>query len=141
MSGGFDPAALARMLRSMPEEQLAEGLRVNRDTLLEGVFARFGDHLTDAGRRERGAIKWKISGAETADGYDRWFVILAEGRCETGRELDLAPRVTFTVAPLDFLRLIGGAADPRRLWLTRRLGIRGDLLWAGRMPRFFRRPR
>lgn len=141
MSDGFDTASLARMLRSMPEEQVAEGLRVNRDALLGGIFERMPDQLTDAGRRERGAIQWRISGAPTGDGYDRWFVVLHEGRAEVGRDLGVKPRVTFTVGDLDFLRLVTGLADPRRLWLTRRLKIRGDLLWAGRMPRLFRTPR
>ena len=99
MSDGFDTAAPAQMLRSMPPEQIAEGLRVNRDALLGQAFARFPDQLTDAGRRERGAIQWRISGGEGAGGYDRWFVVLSEGRCETGRDLGVKPRVTFTVGP------------------------------------------
>jgi predicted lipid carrier protein YhbT len=141
MEVGFDNASLVRMLRSMPPEQIEEGLRVNREALLGQIFARFPDQLTDAGRRERGAIQWRISGADTPDGYDRWFVLLHEGRCETGKDLNVKPRVTFTVGPMDFLRLTAGLADPRRLWLTRRLKIRGDVLWAAKMPRLFRTPR
>lgn len=140
MAEGFDTASLARMVRSMPAEQLAEGVRVNREALLQGVFERLAERLTDAGRRERGAIQWRISGAESADGFDRWFVVLDGGRCETGRDLDVKPRVTLTVGPLDFLRLVTGAADPRRMWFQRRLRIRGDLIWAARMPRLFRPP-
>jgi hypothetical protein len=129
------------MLRAMPEDELAEGLRVNRDPLIAQVFGLMPGELTDAGRRERGAIQWRISGAQGGDGYDRWFVVLHEGRAEVGRDLGVKPRVTFTVGPLDFLRLATGAADPRRLLMTRRLRIRGDLIWAARMPRFFRTPR
>jgi predicted lipid carrier protein YhbT len=141
MEGGFDTAALARMLRAMPEEQLAEGIRVNREALIAQVFSLIPGQLTDAGRRERGAIQWRISGAPDGDGYDRWFVVLHEGRAEVGRDLGVKPRVTFTLGPLDFLRLVTGTVDPRRLWLTRRLRIKGDLIWAGRLPRLFRTPR
>ena len=140
MGDGFDTAALARMLRLMPPEELAEGVRVNRDALLGQAFARFGDRLSAVGRRQRGVIKWRISGAR-GGGHDRWFVVLRDGSCESGRDLDLRPRVTFTVGPLDFLRLVTGNADPARLVLSRRLRIRGDLLWAARMPRFFSIPR
>lgn len=141
MSNGFDTAALARMVRSMPPVELAEGVRVNRDAILSQAFDRFGDQVSPAGRRQRGAIKWKISGAAGADGHDRWFVVLGDGRCETGRDLAVKPRVTFTVGPLDFLRIVTGNADPRRLVLRRRLRIRGDLLWAARMQSFFKIPR
>lgn len=142
MAEGFDTASLARMLRSMPAEELAEGVRVNRDALLGQAVARFGARLTAAGARQRGAIKWKIGEADGGDGYDRWYVVLrGDGTCRSGRDLDVRPRVTFTVGPLDFLRMATGAADPRRLVLTRRLKLRGDLLWAARMPRFFRTPR
>jgi predicted lipid carrier protein YhbT len=140
VSEGFDTASLARMLRSMPPAELAEGVRVNREALLGQAFERFPERLTDAGRRQRGAIQWRISGADTPDGYDRWFVLLHRGRCEVGRDLGVKPRVTLTVGPLDFLRLVTGAADPRRMFFTRRLRMRGDLLWAARMPSFFRPP-
>ena len=140
MGDGFDTAALARILRSMPPEELAEGVRVNRDALLGQAFARFADQLSDVGRRQRGVIKWRISGADDG-GHDRWFVVLRDGSCEAGRDLDLRPRVTLTVGALDFLRLVTGNADPARLVLSRRLRIRGDLLWAARMPRLFSIPR
>jgi SCP-2 sterol transfer family len=140
VSEGFDTASMARMVRSMPPEQLAEGLRLNREAILGEVFRRFSDQLSPAGRRQEAVIKWKIGEGSGRGGYDRWFVVLRDGRCESGLDLDLRPRVTFTVGPLDFLRLVTGNADPTRLWLRRRLGIRGDLRFAARMPSFFTRP-
>lgn len=140
MSEGFDTAALARMVRTMPPQELAQGLRLNRDAILGEVFRRFPDQLTQEGRSERAVIKWRLTGGEGEGGYDRWYVVLADGRCDVGPDLDLKPRVTFTVDALDFLRLATGNANPTRLWLTRRLRIQGDVLWAARMPRFFRVP-
>jgi hypothetical protein len=140
VEGAFDTAALARLVRSTPPEQLSAGLRLNRDQILGEVFRRFPDRLSPSGRRQSAVIKWKIGQGEGPGGYDRWFVVLREGRCETGRDLELKPRVTFTVGPVDFLRLVTGNANPGRLVVSGRLRIRGDLIWAARMPGFFSIP-
>jgi hypothetical protein len=141
MEGAFDSATLARMVRSMPPEQLAEGMRLNREPILSEVFRRWPERLTDRGRRENGVIRWRIADGSGADGYDHWYVVLGGGECRTGRDLDRRPRITFTVGPLDFLRLATGEANPLRMVLTRRLVMRGDLLWARHIPAFFRVPR
>jgi hypothetical protein len=141
MEGAFDTAALARMVRTTPEEQLEDGMRLNREPILSEVFRRFPDRLSERGRRETGVIQWRIKEGTGPGGYDRWFVVLRDGECITGRDLDEAPRITFTVGAVDFLRLATGSADPVRMVLTRRLGIRGDLLWARRLPTLFRVPK
>lgn len=141
VDGAFDTAALARMVSTTPPEQLAEGMRLNREPILAEVFRRFPERLSEAGRRQTGVIQWRIKEGSGPGGYDRWFVVLRDGECTTGRDLDERPRITFTVGPVDFLRLATGTADPVRLVLTRRLGMRGDLLWARRLPEFFRVPK
>jgi hypothetical protein len=141
MEGAFDTAALAQMVRTTPEEQLEAGIRLNREPILTEVFRRFPERLTERGRAEHGVIQWRIKEGAGADGYDRWFVVIRDGECTTGRDLEEKPRITFTVGAVDFLRLATGTADPLRMVLTRRLGMRGDLLWARRLPALFRIPK
>jgi hypothetical protein len=138
---GFDSAALAQLVRSTPPDQLAQGLELNRDAIIGEVFRRFGEQLTDAGRRRNAVIQWRISGGSGPGGYDRWFVVIRDGQCETGRDLDLRPRVTLTVDPVDFVRLVTANANPTRLFLSGRLRIRGDVLLAARLPQLFEMPR
>jgi SCP-2 sterol transfer family len=140
-AAGFDSAALAQLVRSTPPDRLAQGIELNRDAILGEVFRRFPEQLTEYGRRHEAVIQWRISGGSGAGGYDRWFVIIREGRCETGRDLGLKPRVTFTVDPVDFLRLVTANAKPTRLFVTGRLRIRGDMLFATRLPQLFAIPR
>jgi putative sterol carrier protein len=140
-AAGFDSAALAQLVRSTPPDQLARGIELNRDAILGEVFRRFPEQLTEAGRRQTAVIQWRISGGSGAGGYDRWFVVIREGRCETGRDLDEKPRVTLTVGPVDFLRLVTANANPTRLFLTGRLRIRGDVPFATRLPQLFAIPR
>jgi hypothetical protein len=137
---GFDSAALAQLVRSTPPDQLAQGIELNREAIIGEVFRRFPEQLTDAGRRHDAVIQWRISGGSGPGGYDRWFVVIRAGHCETGRELDLRPRVTLTVGPVDFLRLVTANASPTRLFLTGRLRIRGDVPFATRLPQLFAVP-
>jgi hypothetical protein len=127
------------MIREMPPEALEEGLRVNRETLLGEIFRRFPEQLSSRGKRARGVIQWRIGGRDDG-GYDHWFVVLENGECRTGRDLDLKPRVTLTVGALEFLQLATGNADPLRMLMRRTLRVRGDLIFAGRIQTFFRIP-
>ena len=140
MAVAFDTKTLARMVREMPDEALRDGIRQNRDVLLGEVFRRFPEQLTAAGKRQNAVIKWRI-GDRPDGGHDRWFVVLRGGGCEVGRDLDLKPRVTLQLGALDFLKVATGNANPVRLYLRRRLKVRGDLLFAARMERLFRVPR
>ncbi len=124
----------------MPADALREGLRVNRDTLLSEIFRRFPEQLSDKGRQARGVIQWKIGDREDG-GHDRWFVVLKDGKCETGKDLGLEPRVTLTLGALDFIQVATANADPGRLLMRRRLRVKGDLLFAARIQGFFRIPR
>jgi putative sterol carrier protein len=140
-AAGFDSAALAQLVRSTPPDQLAQGIELNRDAIIGEVFRRFPEQLTEAGRSHDAVIQWRISGGWGEGGYDRWFVVIRDGSCEIARDLDLRPRVTFTVGPVDFLRLVTANANPTRLFLTGRLRIRGDVLFATRLPQLFVMPR
>jgi len=136
----FDTRALARLVRDTPDRLLAQGLRLNREAILAEVFRRFGERLTAAGRRRRAVIEWKIAGAANGDGYDRWFVVIRDGECTTGKDLPERPRVTLQVGALDFLKIVTGNANPAQMFLRRQLRVKGDLILAARMPKMFAIP-
>src|SRR3954462_9287387 len=128
------------MVREMPPEALRDGLKVNREALIGEVFRRFPERLSDAGRRQNAVIQWRIGDREDGD-YDRWFVVLRNGECVTGKDLDEKPRVTLTLGAVEFMQLVTGNADPLRMLLKRKLRIRGDLIFAGKIESLFTIPR
>jgi putative sterol carrier protein len=136
---GFDTETLARLVRSTPDEQLKAGLRANRDVLIGEVFRRFPERLSEEGKRQNGVIKFKIGRDEGE--ADRWYIVLRDGGCEVGRDLDLAARTTISLSALSFIKLVTGNANPVELYLTRRLRIRGDRVFAAQMQAFFKIPR
>ena len=136
---GFDTASMAKMVRTVPDEQLEQGLRANGEQIVGEVFRRFPERLSEEGRRANAVIKWKLRRKGGED--QRWFVVLEEGECKTGKDFDRKPDVTLSLKELDFLKLVTGNANPTQMFLTRRLRIRGDLMLAARMQRFFEIPR
>jgi hypothetical protein len=137
----FGTEELARLVRSTPDEQLAQGLRANGEPIVAEVFRRFPERLSEQGRRQTAVIEWRLRGiGHEGAGAQRWFVVLGDGECRTGRDLDAKPRVTLELGALEFLKLVTGNANPVAMVMTGKLKIRGDLLFAARVQGFFSIP-
>ena len=56
------------------------------------------------------------------------------------RDGDETTNVTYTIAPVDFIRLITGNASGPELFMTGRITIDGDLMLAAMVQSWFRQP-
>jgi putative sterol carrier protein len=111
-----------------------------RTRILDEIFRRMSEHL----RAERAAtvtavVHWRLNGADS--GYDRWETVIENGTCVVHRESTRDPRVTITVHPVDFLKLITNNASGPVLFLTGKLKIKGDLGFAAGLTSLFDLPR
>jgi putative sterol carrier protein len=99
-----------------------------------------GDHFDGhkAGKVEA-VIEWRILEPEEGD-FDRWQMVVERGRCTVFRDGDRKPNVTYTVGPVDFVRLISGNKSGPELFMGGKLKVRGNLMLAARMPAWFRIP-
>jgi putative sterol carrier protein len=137
----LDPADFARLVRDTSDDQLAAGLKLNRDLILGEVFRRMQEHFRPERADGVGAvIEWRIGGAE-GGGQDRWQTVIRGGACSVVRNGQERPRVIFTAGPVDFIRLVTGNASGPKLFLFGKLKIGGDLLLARRVQGLFRIPR
>jgi hypothetical protein len=135
---GVRTATLVRLLRRASTEQLdaVAASDTARPVVLAEVFARMGMHLrADRARAVRAVIRWRI-GCGLPD-YQRFQTVIDGRSCVTGTELNRTPRVTLTMAMADFLRLSVGAVGAPRLFVGRRLSVRGDLRFAIRLAGLF----
>ena len=135
----LEPAAVAQLVAETPEETMRALLTGEiRAAATEQIIRRFPDYV-DAGRTAEveAAVGWEITG----DGdVERFLLVFDRGRVSAGRELDFEPRVTLSLDAVDFLRLATGNADPATLFLSGRLGLSGDELFAIEMASFLRIP-
>jgi putative sterol carrier protein len=140
---GFDATQLAQMVAGATDEQLAEGMSdpEARKATLDEIFRRMAEHVEPAKARGNDAvIHFKILDAP-GGGYDHYEVVLADGACTVTDEPAKDPRVTFKIGPVDFLRLVSGNAAGPMLFMTGKLKIEGDLMYASTMTSLFRIPK
>ena len=93
--------------------------------------------------RKRGAgvdavIHWEIG--RPRGGADRWQLDIANGRARAGRKLDREPRMTIKLDGERFLELVAGVATGPELFMSGKVKIEGDLMFAAQLPSLFRMP-
>ncbi|MFF0148595.1 SCP-2 sterol transfer family protein [Amycolatopsis sulphurea] len=136
-----DPERLATLVARASRAQLEavvadRGLRLK---VLDEIFARMGAHIrVDRARSLHAVVHWRLSGE---DGYDRYETTISQGACTVSRQMRKEPRVTITVSPVDFFRLITHQATPAVLFVTGKLKVKGDLAFAAGLIGYFDLPR
>jgi putative sterol carrier protein len=136
----IDPAEYAAMVRDASDAQLAAGLRINRDLILDQVFAQMAEHLDPAAAAEADAVvEWRI-GERAHGGDDRYQLAITNGVCTVARDGEEEPTVVYSIGPVEFLRLVTGNASGPDLFMTGRLRIEGDLMLAAMVQSWFTVP-
>lgn len=135
-----DPARFASLVASASRAQLESVVadRMLRERVLDEIFARMGAHIRPERTRDLHAVvHWRLS---AEGGYDGYQTAISHGACTVSRELRERPRVTITIAPADFFRLITHQATPAVLFVTGRIKVKGDLAFAAGLIGFFDLP-
>ena len=139
----LDADQLAQLVAGASDEQIAEGMSdpESRKATLDEIFRRMAEHVEPAKARGQDAvIHFKILDAP-GGGEDHYEVVLEDGRCTASDEPSREPRVTFKIGPVDFIRLVSGNAAGPMLFMTGKLKIEGDLMFASTMTSLFRIPK
>ncbi|MGI8922268.1 MAG: SCP2 sterol-binding domain-containing protein [Solirubrobacteraceae bacterium] len=132
---------LAAMVANASDEQLAEAMASDgRSMILDEIFGRMADHfVAERAAGVNAVVHWKI--LDRPDGrYDHYELVIENGACSLSDVPSREPRVTLRVKPVDFIRLVTGSATGPALFMTGRLRIEGDLMFATRVATLFRVP-
>lgn len=133
-----DPAVLAEAIKDLDDDALAEQVRgIGTDEVLRAIFSG----MEEAFVPERAAgvdstIQYDIS---TEDGTKTWSVSFAGGKCATSEGPATNPRLTLQIGLIDFIRLIFGQAEGPQLFMTGKIKLQGDMMFAMQMQGFFKR--
>jgi putative sterol carrier protein len=137
-----DPAAFVKAVKDTPDDQLAAGMADEqvRKLVLDGIFSQWEEHFDSqkAGDTEA-VLEWRILD-KPGGGYDRYQVVISRGNCTVRKDGDDAPRVTFKIKPVDYLKLVTGNAAGPMMFMTGKLKIQGDLMFAAGVQSLFRLP-
>jgi putative sterol carrier protein len=141
--GEVDASQLAAMVAQVPDEELAQGMSDpgGRKMVLDQIFRRMAEHA-DPGQIEdvEAIVHFRITGSP--EGGDDVYEAAISGGAVTVNEAPTTeePKVTITIAPVPFLKLVTGQASGPVLFMSGKLKLSGDLLFANRMTSFFRIP-
>lgn len=138
------PRTFARLISGASRRQLDEVLARPelRALILGEVFRRMSTHLReDKARGVNAVVHWRFSGGTGEDGYDRYETVIADGTCTVNQDMAEPSRVTITVAPQEFLRLITSNTSAPVLFMTGKLKLRGDVGFAVGMLGMFDLPK
>jgi putative sterol carrier protein len=140
----MDANTFARLISraSTDQVQAALGRPELRTRILNEIFRRMADHLrTDRAARTRAVVHWRLTGGMGEGGYDRYETVIEDGVCVVHDRSTRDARVTITLHPVDFLRLITNNASGPVLFMTGKLKINGDLGFAAGLTSLFDMPR
>jgi putative sterol carrier protein len=138
-----DAEELAKNMSQASDEQLAELMSgPMREQILDEIFKRMELHFrADAARETEAVIWWRIGGRADG-GHDEFETVISAGSCSVGRGLDAdEARVTFMIGGADFLRLVTGNAAGPMLFMTGKLKIEGDMMFAASAASLFTIPK
>jgi putative sterol carrier protein len=137
-----DADEFAKNIGTATDEQLAEAMSgPMRDQILDEIFNRMATHFrADKAADTEAVIHWRIGGRPDG-GHDEFETVIAGGACEAHRGFGSeAARVTFTIGGPEFLRLVSGNAAGPMLFMSGKLKIEGDLIFAATTASLFEIP-
>jgi putative sterol carrier protein len=143
--GGIDNAdasQLAAMVGQVPDEQLAEGMAnpEGRRLILDEIFKRMSEHAEPQQIEGVDAVvHFEITDAPDG-GSDVYEAVIRNGKVEVSDEPSEQPKVKIKTAPVAFLKLVTGQQSGPVLFMTGKLKLEGDVMFASRMTSFFRIP-
>lgn len=140
-TSGVDAAAFARSIAETTDAQLAEGMSGPlRRQILDEVFRRMTEHA----KAERigdvdAVVHWRIGGRGDG-GEDVYETVIRGGAVTVSEEPSAKPRVTMKIGGVDFLKLVTGNQSGPGLFMTGKLKLEGDIMFAAGMASMFRVP-
>jgi putative sterol carrier protein len=133
------PELFAELVRNASDSELEGGIRsagieTVLDRIFEGMQQRF---LPDKAEGLDVEVQWVVT--DQGNEYP-YRVSIKGGSCTAERGRTDAPKVSFTLGLVPFLRLIAGQENGVQLFMKGALKVAGDLLFSQRVQTFFATP-
>ena len=134
-----DPAQLAEAIKGMSDDELKQSISdMGVDETLKNIFTGMQEAFNPAKAQNAEAVM--VYEVETDQGAKPWTVTIANGSCSVSEGTADSPRLTLKLPLVDFIRLIFGQADGTQLFMTGKMKLQGDMMFAMQMQGMFDRP-
>ncbi|MER7888925.1 SCP2 sterol-binding domain-containing protein [Micromonospora sp. NPDC094482] len=136
------PKEFAKLVKSTPDDKIAEVMSGDaRGKILGEVFGRMPSLFrADRAGATNAVIHWTITGRPDG-GSDTYEVVIENGTCTVPETPQRDPKLTLTMGPVEFLKIVSGGANPVMMFMTGKLKAKGDLGLAANIANLFDIPK
>ncbi|GAA4463550.1 SCP2 sterol-binding domain-containing protein [Phytohabitans houttuyneae] len=137
-----DPKQFAQIVKSVPDSKIQEVMSSDaRGKVLDEVFGRMPTLFRpDRAGSTNAVIHWNITGRPDG-GTDTYEVVIENGACTVSPSADRDPKLSLTMGPVEFLKVVSGAGNPVMMFMTGKLKAKGDLGLAANIANLFDIPK
>jgi putative sterol carrier protein len=137
-----DRLAFARQVKAASDAELLALMQSpRRASIVHDIVADLpAVFLADRAGDLEAVVHWKVGGRPDG-GTDTLELVITPGTLTVSAEPTRTPRLTLTLGPVDFLKMVTGNANAKLLFLRGRMKARGDLGLTTRFPSLFDTPR
>ncbi|GAB3965801.1 SCP2 sterol-binding domain-containing protein [Plantactinospora veratri] len=138
----LEPKQFAQIVKSTPDDKLAEVMSGDlRGKVLDAVFGRMPSLFrADRAGNTNTVIHWTITGRADG-GSDTYEIVIENGTCQVSETPQREPKLTLTMGPVEFLKIVSGGANPVMMFMTGKLKAKGDLGLAANIANLFDIPK
>ncbi len=134
------PDEFASLVANKSDGDIEETIRsVGTEATLDRIFKGFEERFrADKAEGVDDDIQFLIKDGDEEHPY---VVGIHDGKCTTERATADDPKTTLSLKLVPFVKLITGQADGMKMFMTRKLKLKGDVMFAQRVLTFFDRPK
>ena len=139
----MDAEQLAAMAGQLTEEQMSEAMgdEANRKTVLDEIFKRMAEHVDPSKIEGTDAIIHFTITEKPGGGEDTYEAVIKDGAVTVNNPPSTEePKVAIIAPPVPFLKLVTGQESGPAMFMTGKLKIKGDMMFASQMTSFFKIP-
>jgi putative sterol carrier protein len=131
------PEDLAVVIKGLSDEEIRQAAaEAGVGLVLERIFATMQSMFRpDKAAGQDGVVQWEVDDGDSTHVY---HVVVDAGTCRTEAGPADAPKATLSFALPDFLRFIAGEMNGIQAFMTGKVRISGDVMYAQRTESFFR---
>jgi putative sterol carrier protein len=133
------PEQFVQLVKSASDDQIVEAIHTTgTEKTLEQIFAGMQESFrADKAGDTEAEIAWIVvdNGTEHP-----WVTAVHGGACDIRSGRAESPKVTLTMDLVSFVKMIAGAANGTQLFMTGKLKLSGDMMFAMRIESLFERP-
>lgn len=133
-----DPAQLAEAVKDLSDEDVNSAINeMGLDMVLKEIFTGMQERfLPEKTQGVASVVQYDI---QSDDGVKTWHARYSPEGATTGEGPADSPRLTLQIGLVDFVRLIFGQAQGPQLFMSGKLRMQGDMMFAMQMEGFFNR--